>query len=78
MLLNIKIDKIIKLYAYKYKYLGFIVFYMQLNIKTNYWQQLYSITYDCSFVIIVVLISWGAAVASKLLKMSVLSEVIYL
>ena len=37
MLLNIKVDKIFKLYAYKYKFYVFHVFYMQLNIKTGYW-----------------------------------------
>lgn len=36
MLLSIKIVKIFKLYAFKYKFYDFMFFYMQINIKTGY------------------------------------------
>jgi hypothetical protein len=46
MLLNIKVDKIFILYAYRYKIFDFYKYYMQLNIKSAWRRQLYSITYN--------------------------------
>ena len=46
MLLNIKVGKYFKLYAYEYKKMDFPIYYMQLNIKSGYRKQLYSITYS--------------------------------
>ena len=48
MLLNIKVGKYFKLYAYEYKKMDFPIYYMQLNIKIGYREQLYSITYSYS------------------------------
>ena len=48
MLLNIKVGKYFKLYAYEYKIIEINIYYMQLNIKTGYREQLYSITYSYS------------------------------
>jgi len=46
MLLNIKVGKYFKLYAYEYKKIEINIYYMQLDIKSGYRGQLYSITYS--------------------------------